>query len=236
MRLLVLAGGFGTRLQSVVRDVPKALAPVGGLPFLRLQIDNWISQGVRSFTFLLHHEADLIIAFLRNEEQVLLKDCEVQWIVESRPLGTGGAVANAIQHLGLTSSFLLVNADTWLGSGIAEMSAAGAPSIAVVSVPDASRYGLVQVDDQMTVTAFHEKRMDGCGGLISAGLCNLDARFFQSWNCEPFSLEHVSLPSLVAQGLLKAVVLNADFIDIGIPKDYQRFCDRILNRSADNEP
>ncbi len=68
MNLLVLAGGFGTRLQSVVSQVPKALAPVVGVPFLHLQIEHWKSQGIRSFGFLLHHQAELIIGFLQSNE------------------------------------------------------------------------------------------------------------------------------------------------------------------------
>ena len=66
MKLLVLAGGFGTRLQSVVSDVPKAVAPVGNVSFLYLQLEHWIAQGVRSFVFLLHHQADLIIGFFEG--------------------------------------------------------------------------------------------------------------------------------------------------------------------------
>ena len=64
MRLLVLAGGFGTRLKSVVNNVPKALAPVGSVPFLQLQIEHWYAQGIREFCFLLHHQADKIFTFL----------------------------------------------------------------------------------------------------------------------------------------------------------------------------
>ena len=85
MKLLVLAGGFGTRLQSVVSDVPKALAPVGNVSFLYLQLEHRIAQGVRSFVFLLHHQADLIIGFLKEEQIGLLKDCEIQWLVEPTP-------------------------------------------------------------------------------------------------------------------------------------------------------
>jgi D-glycero-alpha-D-manno-heptose 1-phosphate guanylyltransferase len=235
MKLLVLAGGFGTRLQSVVSDVPKALAPVGSAPFLRLQLENWISQGLRSFVFLLHHQSELVIAFLKSEQSGLLKGCEVQWVVETKPMGTGGAVAHAVQQLQLSGSFLVTNADTWLGTGIAGVSSARAPAMAVVSVGDAGRYGRVQVDDQFNITVFHEKSKVGGVGLINAGLCHLDARFFQSWNHEPYSLEQVSFPAMAAEGLLKAVVLDADFIDIGIPEDYRKFCDRLQKRSGNNE-
>lgn len=235
MRLLVLAGGFGTRLQSVVSDVPKALAPVGGVPFLRLQLENWISQGLRSFVFLLHHQSELIIAFLKSEQSGLLKGCEVQWVVESELMGTGGAVANAVQQLRLSGSLLVTNADTWLGTGIAAVSSARAPAMAVVRVADAGRYGRVQVDHQFSITAFYEKSRVSGMGWINAGLCHLDARFFQSWDHEPYLLEQVSFPAMAAEGLLKAVVLDTEFIDIGIPEDYRKFCDRVQKRSGNNE-
>ena len=67
MKLLILAGGYGTRLRSVVSNVPKALAPVGSVPFLKLQLRKWLDQGVNHFVFLLHYQADQIVDFLKSE-------------------------------------------------------------------------------------------------------------------------------------------------------------------------
>jgi len=196
MRLLVLAGGFGTRLQSVVAEVPKALAPVGDVPFLHLQIEHWIAQGVRSFVFLLHHQADLIIRFLKREQDALLKDCDVQWLVEPTPMDTGGAVAYAVEQLNLPGDFLVTNADTWLGTGMREVRQAKAPAMVVVELSDASRYGQVQLDDQDHVTAFQEKSRSQGAGWINAGLCHLTAALFKDWNHRPFSLERISFSRL----------------------------------------
>jgi D-glycero-alpha-D-manno-heptose 1-phosphate guanylyltransferase len=93
MKILVLAGGVGSRLKSVVSDVPKALAPIGGVPFLHLQLEAWIEQGAKSFVFLLGYRADLILAFLHKYESTLLNGCEVRYVIETTPLNTGGAVA-----------------------------------------------------------------------------------------------------------------------------------------------
>jgi len=224
MKMLVLAGGFGTRLRSAIANVPKALAPIGDVPFLHLQIEHWITQGLNSFAFLLHHQADQIIEFLKSEQHGLLRHCEVEWLLEPEPMGTGGAVAYAVQKLHLSGSFLVSNADTWLGAGVDKLRKAAAPAMAVVMVSDAGRYGRVQLDDQDNITAFQEKSISGGAGCINAGLCHLDARFFAGWNQEPFSLEQVSFPAMAASGVLKAIVLNTDFIDIGIPGDYQKFC------------
>lgn len=227
MKMLVLAGGFGTRLQSVVAEVPKALAPVGQVPFLYLQIEHWIAQGLRSFVFLLHHQADLIISFLEVEKKGLLTGCQVTWLVEPTPMDTGGAVAYAAKQLNLPGDFLLTNADTWLGAGVQDISQSAAPSMAILSLRDASRYGQVQFDDQFNVTAFSEKSSSQGPGWINAGLCHLNADLFKNWDGQPFSLERISFPELASRGALKAIPLQTDFIDIGIPGDYFRFCDWI---------
>jgi NDP-sugar pyrophosphorylase family protein len=224
MKMLVLAGGFGTRLQSVVADAPKALAPVGSVPFLYIQMEHWIAQGLRSFVFLLHHQADLIIKFLEIEKNGLLKDCKVQWLIEPTPMDTGGAVAYAVKQLNLSGDFLLTNADTWLGAGVQDISRSAAPSMAVLSLRDASRYGQVQFNDQFNVTVFSEKSSSQRPGWINAGLCHLNADLFKNWDGQPFSLERISFPELAGRGALKAVPLQTDFIDIGIPDDYFCFC------------
>lgn len=234
MRMLCLAGGFGTRLKSVISDVPKALAPIGNVPFLYIQIEHWIAQGLRSFVFLLHHRADLIIAFLKNEQHGILQGCEVQWLVEATPMGTGGAVAHAVRQLNISGSFLVANADTWLGTGTDKVGQAAPPAMAVVKVNDAGRYGAVQLDDRGNIIAFHEKSKRTGADWINAGLCHLESHQFQDWNQRPFSLEQVSFPTLAAIGSLRAVALDTDFIDIGIPADYQKFCDWALKKNPKN--
>lgn len=224
MRLLVLAGGFGTRLKAAVADVPKALAPVGGVPFLQFQIEHWLAQGLREFTFLLHHQADQIIAFLQAQQGMLLKDCQVDWLIEPAPMDTGGALAHAAKTLCLKDNFLMTNADTWLGGGIVEMMHSVAPAIAVVNLVDVSRYGQVHLDQGNQVTAFAEKNAQSGAGWINAGLCHLSAGMFNDWNGQPFSLERELFATLVQNHSLTAVPLQTDFIDIGVPADYHRFC------------
>ena len=224
MKMLVLAGGFGTRLQSVVSAVPKAMAPVGKVPFLHLQIQHWKNQGINSFAFLLHHQADLIINFLRLQMTGMLKGCEVHWIVEPTPMDTGGAVAYAIEQLRLTGSVLVTNADTWLGTGITELHHAKAPAMAVIELRDAARYGRVRFDDRRRIHAFQEKSHSEGPGWINAGLCLLNTESFKGWDHRAFSLERQTFPAMAARGELHAVTLQTDFVDIGIPDDYGRFC------------
>jgi len=105
--LMVLAGGFGTRLRATVSDVPKPLAPAGNRPFLHYLIENWLVQGITTLTFLLHYESDSIKAFLEQvKDSGGLKVCEVFAITEPQPMGTGGAVAYAVRERRLNGSFL----------------------------------------------------------------------------------------------------------------------------------
>lgn len=224
MKLLVLAGGFGTRLQPMLPSIPKALAPVGNVPLLALQLQNWIAQGIRSFVFLLHHQADQIMGFLDSAKNGLLKDCEVVSLVEPAPMDTGGAVAYAIQELSIGGDFLVTNADTWLSTGIRELTAALSPALAVIQLENCGRYGHVHFDKSHKVMAFEEKNALNMPGWINAGLYRFHANMFDKWDGSGFSLERQTFPELVQRGELQAVAIESDFIDIGIPEDYQRFC------------
>lgn len=224
IKLLVLAGGFGKRLRSAVSDVPKPLAPVNGRPFLSYQIANWLDQGVGLLAFLLHYEVNSIEVFLEScRKQNRFENCEIRTLKESEPLGTGGAVAFAVQQLQLTGEFLVANADTWLGSGVQQVFEAEAPALATVQVEDSERYGSVQVENNKVV-AFKEKQHSSGPGLINAGLYHLNADLFKDWNGQPFSLERELFPKLANSGILKSVFLETDFIDMGVPEDYFRLC------------
>ena len=224
MKMLVLAGGFGTRLRNVVSDVPKPLAPVGTTPFLHYQVEHWISQGVRSFIFLLYYQANLIERFIDERREGLLAGCSVQSITDPQPLDTGGAVACAVRHFGLEGEFLVTNADTWLGSGARELGSVGADAMIVVRQADVSRYGQVEVDGTGFVHSFREKGETTGSGWINAGMCALRAEHFTAWNGYRLSLEKDVFPKLLAARQLRAVPLESDFIDIGVPEDYRRFC------------
>lgn len=224
MKLLVLAGGFGTRLQGAVAGVPKALAPVGSTAFLHLQIEHWVAQGITEFVFLLHHQADQIISFLQANRNGLLRKCQVAWTTEPSPLDTGGAVAYAVHTLGLNGDVLITNADTWLGKGVDDLQDVGSPSLAVIHLSDISRYGEVLFDQDLRVNGFKEKCGRKMPGWINAGLCRLSTELFSYWDGRALSLERTVFPNLVHQGALQAVPVQTDFIDIGVPDDYARFC------------
>jgi len=235
--LLILAGGFGTRLQDEVKGAPKALAPIGNNPFLYLQIENWIRQGIRSFVFLLHYKADLIINFLEKERFNLLKESRFYCVTEPIAMGTGGAVAYAIKNLKIKGEFLVINADTWLGGGIHELIDTKSPAILVVKVSDVKRYGSVNWDAGNMVISFTEKKIESKNMWINGGLCKLNDKIFQEIDKRVFSLEEDVFQKCIRHNILQAVPVGYKFIDIGVPKDYHYFCNWIkTKKSLDHEP
>lgn len=226
-KMLVLAGGFGTRLQSVVSSVPKTMAPINGVPLLQLQLNHWINQGQRSFIFLLHHQSEIIINFLAAKSRYYGSSVNIEWIVEDVPLGTGGSVSNAIIKKKLAGFVLIANADTWLECGLREMIRVEFPAMGVVKVKDTSRYGSVSLDQEGRIDRFVEKHLDQSrhqSGLINAGLYKLPVSIFNELGDKVFSLEEKILPQLSESKVLRSLLIKGQFFDIGVPADYYEFC------------
>lgn len=233
--LLILAGGFGTRLSSVVQDVPKPLAPVCGSPFLRYILINCIEQGVKDIVLLLHYKAEQFEEVIREfQDAECFADVRIQSVIESKPLGTGGSVRHAVNKLDSFDSFMVINADTWLGEGLRDLNKSGSNSLLAVSVTDCSRYGSLGIKDGR-VKEFKEKKSSKYPGWINAGAYCLTSDVFAKYQADEYiSMELDVLPELVKESNLKVVKTNSNFIDIGIPEDYFKFCKWIeLGRNYD---
>ena len=227
IELMVLAGGFGTRLRGAVPDLPKPMAPINGVPLLKLQLDHWIKQGQRNFIFLLYYEAQSIIKLLLEQSQQYGNLVKIRWLIEEEPLGTGGSIANAVTKLKLKGAVLIANADTWLDDGLIAIRKEIEPTIAVIKVKNTSRYGSIECRSDGLVRSFVEKRMDDSNekpGIINAGLYKLSADLFSHKTKQNFSIETEILPRLVKTNLLRSSILHGNFFDIGVPADYYKFC------------
>jgi len=232
--LLVLAGGFGTRLQSLVTDVPKPLAPVHGSPFLAYLLKEWLELGVTSFIFLLHYKNEQIIRFVEtfvNEEYKTT--AEVDYIVEDKPLGTGGAISNALASMRYEGEFLVANADTWLETGVEKLIHTSSPALLTVFQQDTRRYGLLELEDNV-VKGFYEKTDNNNSGWINAGAYRLHSDLFIQRPGTIYSLEEQILIPLAQAKQLQAIKTDSAFIDIGIPEDYLKFCAMVDAEYKDN--
>ena len=223
---IILAGGLGTRLRTVVTDLPKCLAPIGGRPFLAIQIAQLKQAGINDVVLSLGHLADKVIHEITQGH--LGED--VRFVVENHALGTGGAIRYAMNTLGL-DEVLVVNGDTYIEGDLDPMltslnrEARELFRMALVSVNDRQRFGSVEINDTGYVGGILEKGQEG-PGLINGGLYRLCSAVFDKYPTGSFSLEADLLPLLVARGCVSGYCIAGQFIDIGVPEDYMRFCDR----------
>lgn len=218
---IILAGGKGTRLQSVVSDVPKPLAPVNGRPFLDYQLELLARSGrVRKAVLALGWLAQRVIAHYERNPPPL----PVEYVLERRLLGTGGGLRNALDNTS-SAHVLALNGDSVFRWDLAALfdahaSAGAASTLALVHVPDSSRYGVVEVNHGR-VTAFREKESSAGPGLINAGLYLFERTTLQAITPgEVFSLERDLFPALAELGALAAAPYSSEFIDIGLPETY----------------
>jgi D-glycero-alpha-D-manno-heptose 1-phosphate guanylyltransferase len=225
--VIILAGGFGTRLRQVVQDYPKVLAPVGEKFFLHYVINDLIQQGVNDIILSLFYKAELVVEFVERLRLTLGSEVRIRCVKEPAPLGTGGAIGYIIQEKALTGSVFVVNGDTYLPGGLQQLQVAARQvtnAIALVSVEDSSRYGVVETDIDNKIVEFCEKKKNSGPGRINSGVYKLDASCFPEVPQDSYSLEEDIFPSLIKNNNLFGYRVNSSFIDIGIPEDYHKFC------------
>lgn len=221
MKAVVLAGGLGTRLRGRIADIPKPMAPVAGRPFLEYVLDRLVLANIESITLSVGYRAEVIQAHFGSAYQ----DIPVQYAFEAEPLGTGGALAHATASMGC-EPVLALNGDTLLRLDLPALLAWYTQSpedLAMVlrQVPDAGRYGAVQLDDGR-VKGFAE-RGAATSGLINGGVYIFRPTLFGALNLNGrFSFEVDVLQAHCQHLRPRAYLCDAYFIDIGIPEDLDR--------------
>ena len=223
MDAIVLCGGKGTRLASVVSDVPKPLAPVGGRPFLDYVLNYLVQSGqVTRAILATGHLAQTVVSTYGRRFGPLAVD----YSEEQVPLGTGGAVLQALRRFELTAPFFVLNGDSFVDAdlrALAERLAAPDTKVALslYHVADASRFGTVTCDGDR-VTRFAEKQGKAEPGWINAGIYALRADALTDWKDDSgrVSLEEQMLPGLAARRAAAALQTGTRFIDIGLPETY----------------
>jgi D-glycero-alpha-D-manno-heptose 1-phosphate guanylyltransferase len=221
--VLLLVGGMGTRLRSVVPSKPKSLAPVGDIPFLELLVLQLRSQGIRRLVMCTGYQAEQVQGEFGDGRKWGVR---IEYSNEPRPLGTAGAIKFAEQLLLQASDFLAMNGDSFLQFDFRQFNRfhrehGGLASIAVRGVADASRYGTVHLDERNRVVAFREKMGIEEPGLINGGVYLFKREILEHIPEGPASLEKDVLPRILEGGAF-ALEQKGMFIDIGTPEDYSR--------------
>lgn len=222
--VIILAGGFGTRLQGILKGLPKPLADINGTPFISYLLLKLVEEGYNNFILSLYYESGKLIEYIENVRNTIFQNCFIRYCIEPQPLGTGGAISFVLSNQKINGNFLVVNADTLLNNGYFLVGQSDGNAIGLVSVPNVSRYGKVVFDETLSVTNFCEKSDFSEFGYINAGIYHLNSNLFDIKSINPYSLEMGLFPKLAESKGMKAVLLESLFIDIGVPDDYYKFC------------
>lgn len=219
-----MAGGFGTRLQQVVSDVPKPMAPVAGRPFLDYQLKRLSLAGYKQVIVSTGHLAHKIEEHYKNG----FENMQLSFSHEEHALGTGGGIRLALQHCN-QNRCLVLNGDSLFDFSLEDFQtktteAKAMHAVALRMVKDTSRYGAVQVTTNNRISFFGEKSPEKKEGTINAGVYSLDKEHYLAHtpNSANFSIEKDFFEKHAGSGLLYGFAYEGYFIDIGIPEDYLR--------------
>jgi D-glycero-alpha-D-manno-heptose 1-phosphate guanylyltransferase len=220
MEVIILAGGKGTRLRSIIGENPKPMALVNGRPFLEIQLEWLLQQKVTHFIISVGYQYEKIIEYFGDS----YKNIAITYIIEQSPMGTGGAIALAS---GACSSelFFVINGDSYYPILLEDMLSSYSGEdlmLATKYMKVADRYGVVQIKSNQ-VTGFQEKNKNS-QGLINAGIYCMRKEFASSLPRNEFSFEEYLQENInsIDFTFYEPENKNILFIDIGVPEDYER--------------
>lgn len=226
---IILAGGFGTRLQGVVKNLPKPMAPVNGRPFLTYILDYLIDYQYNKVVLSVGYLHEKIEAFFGTH----YKSLAIDYAVETEPLGTGGGILFAMSKC-TTDNVLVINGDTMFKVDLDAFERFheeknGLLSIVLREVEDVSRYGSVTINSDNLIVLFAEKQVTFGRGYINGGVYLINRKLFEKYpQPQKFSFEKDLMTKFYTQELFYAMPSDGYFIDIGIPEDYARAQQELL--------
>lgn len=218
---IVLAGGRGTRLRSLVSAVPKPMADVNGAPFLAYVLARLAAAGVRTTLLSVGYKHEAITSYFGGS----WRGMRLRYVVEPEPLGTGGALALSLAQAEEPSVFVL-NGDTYFDVPLQELAARHAAgccdlTLALKRLPDVGRYGTVVVAGGRVVR--FEEKAGRAAGLVNAGVYLARRDLLAGVPAGvAFSFEADFLPPRLGELRVCAFTGTGYFVDIGVPEDYLR--------------
>lgn len=217
MQAIILCGGLGTRLKSVIKDIPKPMAPINDKPFLEFIFEYLKKQGVKEIILAVSYKYEMIQEYFKDE----FLGIKIKYSIEKEPLGTGGAIKEALKFI-KNESYVL-NGDTFFDIDLGRLKLDESKiCLALKQMNDFDRYGTVNVNEQGFVISFEEKIFK-TQGLINGGIYLLDKDIFKDFALqEKFSFEEF-LQENYEKLKARAEIFDDYFIDIGVPEDYYDF-------------
>jgi D-glycero-alpha-D-manno-heptose 1-phosphate guanylyltransferase len=237
---IVLAGGQGTRLRGIVRDLPKPMADIAGRPFLWWLMTRLHQQGVGRVILSVGYKSEVIQDYFG----MTFAGMEISYAVEKEPLGTGGAIKYALEKA-RTPQVIVLNGDSYVDfnlKALLSLFASAGPDLAIAAVYliDSARYGLLLIEEKTNIITGFSEKQESIAGYINAGVYCLRRDIFMKYPVPgAFSFERDFLA--VQLGVVRPLALKAvgAFIDIGVPEDYalaQTLIPTLAARMADAEP
>ena len=232
MDIIILAGGFGTRLINEINGLPKCLAPINNKPFLFYLLEYLKKFKFDQYIFALGFRSELVIDYL-NEN---FNDLDLIYSVEENPLGTGGAIKAAL-NFATTRQVIALNGDSFFNIDYNQFfefhkSKESKFSIALAEIKDNDRYGGVELSDDV-ITSFKEKQTGSDyfkTTLINSGIYLIDFAYFSELSMpESFSIEKDFFENNNKSIHIHGKAFQNKFIDIGVPNDYHAFPEFIKN-------
>lgn len=221
---IILAGGFGTRLQTIVFDLPKPMAPVNDRPFLDYQLLYLKHYGVKRVILSVGYLHDKITSHYQNN----FEGIEIVYAPEKAPLGTGGGIRLALEMCH-SKSVLVLNGDSFFDINLTSFCNQHSTfmadcSLALRKVEDASRYGTITQGTNSVIKSFKEKSGEAVPGVINAGIYILDKEVYlkKTQANKNFSIEKDFFEKKIKELNISGFVYQGYFIDIGIPEDYEK--------------
>jgi len=226
--VIILCGGLGTRLNSVVDDRPKPMVKINGKPFLDILVDYVARYGFTHFILCTGFKGDLIERYYKNKRGRLI------FVVsdENEPLGTAGAIKNAESFIE-SDMFLVLNGDSLCEIDIEDfikfhIGKGALISIAVTTMESPVEYGVIRLDEDQKIISFGEKISGSENDLINAGMYVFDKKILKEIpSGQKMSLEYDLFPGILDKGLY-GYITEKRLLDIGTPerlamaKDYFR--------------
>ena len=232
MEAIILAGGFGTRLKSIVSEIPKPIAPIGGKPFLAWLIEYITHQGINRVIISVGYKKENIIQYFDNN----YRNLDIHFSIENEPLGTGGAIARALK-LSQSENIFVINGDTFCKIDYKEMAFNHNEDLADISMvlksENETKLRGSAVVSNGRVSQFIEKGNKG-KGLINCGIYYLQKKIFDGYQLTKiFSFEKDFLQKHTSKIFIQAYLTDEYFVDIGIPAHYQKAQTEIINFFSD---
>lgn len=213
--VIILAGGKGTRLSSVVSDVPKPIALVNGKPFLHYIFSYLQKQQIKQVILSVGYLSDVIIQYFGSEYLGI----KIKYVIEKEALGTGGAIKYAFEQI--DEAAYVINGDTFFNIDLKQLADKHADAvIALKPMEKFDRYGTVELDNDSRIIHFLEKQY--CEeGLINGGIYFIQKSVFDKIQTpDSFSMEKNIFEKHADDLKIQGKIFTDYFIDIGIPEDY----------------